>query len=324
VVNSFVHLINRGTGVGHAAALVLFIALVFVLAWLVGRASKWLAVWLVDRNEAKGAPAPDNAAAIANLRQRETAIALVATTVRYVAFLIAFVLALVALSGGHTLQTVLGASFLVVVIGFAVQRFLMDVVAGLLMFFEGWFRIGDTVVVDAWRAQGVVEAVSLRSLTLRTIQGEIVYVPNSQVLTLRRIPQGYREVEVEFFASGLERGKQLVEEVAHIVPVGPTRFIRRPEVVDTEELAADLYRLDVRFAVAVGREWLAEDFLPTLIRQRAGDDLLVHGPIVTFVEEQAVRAFSRVSAASREALADRSRPQGRAVAKQPTSPERVT
>ena len=161
------------------------------------------------------------------------------------------------------------------------------------MFFEGWFRIGDTVAVDAWKAQGVVEAVSLRSLTLRSITGEIFHIPNSQVTALRVIPRGYRDVEVEFFTTELEAGRELVEQVARIVPGGTTRFVRRPEVVDTERLDDDLYRITAHCAVAVGREWLAEDLLPSLIKQRARPGLLVHGPIITFSDEQAMRSFSR-------------------------------
>ena len=84
-----------------------------------------------------------------DLPTRETAISMIKTSVRYLAFAIALVLSIVELSGAQRLQTVVGASFLAIVVAFAAQRFLMDVIAGLLMFFEGWFRIGDTVAIDA-------------------------------------------------------------------------------------------------------------------------------------------------------------------------------
>jgi hypothetical protein len=203
------------------------------------------------------------------------------------------VFSIATLAGAQRLQTFVGASFLAIIIGFAAQRFLTDVIAGLLMFFEGWFQIGDTVAVDAWKAQGVVEAVSLRSLTLRSITGEIFHIPNSQVTALRLIPRGYRDVEVEFFTTELEPGRELVEHVARIVPVGTTRFVERPTVVDTEQLDDDLFRITAHCAVAVGREWLAEDLLPSLIKQRAAPGLLVHGPIITFSDDQATRTFSR-------------------------------
>ena len=266
----------------------------FLVAWIVNRVAARLAVFFVDRSDRRrGAGASFDTDRIAGLRQRETAVSLIQTTIRYFAFTLAFVLAIVALSGAQRVQTLVGASFLAIVIAFAAQRFLTDVIAGLLMFFEHWFQIGDTVAIDALQVQGVVESVSLRSLTIRSITGEILHVTNSQVNALRVIPRGYREVEIEFFTSELEPGRELVGQIARIVPVGPTRFVRRPSLTDTETLDDDLHQITAHGAVAVGREWLAQDFLPTLIRERAAPGLLVHGPIVTFVDEQASRSFAR-------------------------------
>ncbi len=265
-----------------------------MLAWLVSRAASGLAAFFVDRSERRrsGEKVSDTGV-IAGIRQRETAIALIQTSIRYLAFAFAFVLGLATIAGAQRLQTVVGASFLAIVIGFSAQRFLMDVIAGLLMFFEGWFRIGDTIAVDSLKVQGVVEAVSLRSMTIRSITGEILHVPNSQVTALRLIPRGYRDVEFEFFTSELEPGRALVERISNIVPVGMTRFVQRPTLVESEQLDDDLYRITGHCAVAVGREWLVEDFLPTLLRERAAEGLLVLGPIVTYVDDQAQRSFAR-------------------------------
>ena len=287
--------LDRHTGLGRPLSTVLVIVALFLLAWVVSKIATRIAAAFVDRSERRrSAEAKADSSVISSLRQRETAISLIETTIRSVAYLLAFVLSLAALAGGtHRLETVLGASFIAIIIAFAAQRFLMDVIAGLLMFFEGWFRIGDTVAIDALQVKGVVEAVSLRSLTIRAITGEIQRVPNSQVIALRVTPRGYHELEVEFFTSALEPGRELVEQVARIVPVGPTRFVSRPELVDTEELDADLYRITAHCAVAVGREWLAEDLLPALIKERATKGLLIHGPIVTYIDEQAAQSFQR-------------------------------
>ena len=77
------------------------------------------------------------------------------------------------------------------------------------------------------------------------------------------------------------------------MPFGPTHFIRRPAVLETETLDDDLYRITARCAVAVGREWLADEFLPALIRERAEEGLLVHGPIISYIDEQASHSFAR-------------------------------
>jgi small conductance mechanosensitive channel len=265
---------------------------VFVAAWLLSRIGSQIAAWLVDHGEHRAIEG-DDGRRIGALRQRETAISLTSTTIRYGVFALAFVLALATLAGAQRLQTIVGASFLAIIIGFAAQRFLMDVIAGLLMFFEGWFRIGDTVAIDALHAQGVVEAVSLRSLMLRSVTGELLFIPNSSVTALRVIPSGFRKVEVELFTSELGPGKALIEEIARIVPGGTTRFLERPAIADTEQLDDHLFRISARCAVAVGREWLAEDLLPSLIRQRAAEGLIAYGPIITFADEQAQRSFSR-------------------------------
>jgi hypothetical protein len=51
--------------------------------------------------------------------------------------------------------------------------------------------------------------------------------------------------------------------------------------------------------VAPGREWLAENFFADLLKQRAADTLIVHGPVALAVDESADRSYSRASAVTR-------------------------
>ena len=283
----------RDTPLGHAVAVIVVVIGLFVVAWLLSRLARRIAAFFVDRSEQRRSRNSADTGVIAGIRQRETAITLIETSIRYFVYSVAFVLSLATLAGAQRLQTVVGASFLALIIAFAAQRFLMDVIAGLLMFFEGWFRIGDTIAIDTWDVRGVVDAATLRSLTIRSVTGEIVHIPNSQIAFLKVIPRGYREIEVEFFTNALEPGRALVEQVARLVPTGPTRFIRRPMLEESERLDDDLFRISARCAVAVGREWLADDFLVKLIQERAGPGVLLHGPIVTYTDEGARRRFAR-------------------------------
>ncbi len=295
-MRSIINALVDHTPIGRLLAELIVVVALFAIAGIVSKLATRLATYLVDRSERRRRSSTDedfDTGVITGIRQRETAISLIETSVRYLVFALALLFSIVALSGAQRVQTIAGASFLAIVIGFAAQRFLTDVIAGLLMFFEGWFRIGDTVAVDALHVQGVVESVSLRSLRLRSITGEILYVPNSAVNALRVIPRGYREVEIEFFTTELEAGKQLVEKIAQVVPVGPTRFIRRPTLAETETLDEHLYRITARCAVTAGREWLVQELLPSLLKERAAEGLLVHGPIITYVDEQASHSFAR-------------------------------
>jgi small-conductance mechanosensitive channel len=281
------------SGNWHTAALVVGS---FVIAWVASKASGRLAELITrwwERRHGEAGPSPDDTAALRGLKRRDTAVSLVSTTVRYVAFLLAIAFSFVQISGLSKVAALAGASLIVVLIGFAGQRFLTDIIAGLLMFFEGWFSVGDTITVEPWSLSGVVEELSLRSTTLRAVTGEKIRVNNSSIYAARVLPKGVREVEIEMMATDGDDCRRVVDDVARIVPAGPTRFVRRPEVVEVEVLDDDLVRVLVHASVAHGREWLVENFLPDLIKERAPEGLVAHGPIVMFVDERATRRFAR-------------------------------
>jgi small-conductance mechanosensitive channel len=301
-VTSLIHLLTNHTPLFEPFGSLTVIVGLFVLAWIVSRFAGQLAAWLVDRGERRRRtePAPFDTGVIASLKQRQTAISLIQTSVRYLAFGLAIVLSVAVAVGARRIDTIVGASFLAIVVAFATQRFLTDVIAGLLMFFEGWFRVGDTVTIEPWKIQGVVEEVSVRSIKIRGIDGDVMRVPNSSINAMRVTPRGVRQIEIELYVSDLDRGLELIGEAVRLVPIGPTRFVSRPGVRETERLDDDLYRITVQAAVPPGREWLADDFLPKLIHERAPEGVVIHGPVVLRSDTQAASRFAQVE---REATA---------------------
>jgi small-conductance mechanosensitive channel/CRP-like cAMP-binding protein len=71
------------------------------------------------------------------------------------------------------------SAVLTAVVGFAAQGLLKDLIAGLELQLGDDFAIGD--LVDLGGVQGVVESVSWRDTSLRTIEGTRLVVPNSKV-----------------------------------------------------------------------------------------------------------------------------------------------
>ena len=147
--------------------------------------------------------------------------------------------------------------------------------------------------------EGVVEDVSLRRTKLRTVDGETIHVNNSQIPGVRVLPEGAKELAVELFVSDRERGEQLVFGVESLLPHGPTTFVLRPWIEEVEELGEGLVRLRLRATVFPGREWLVVGLLADLLKERAAPGLIVHGPVVLTLNEQAARSFARASAATR-------------------------
>ena len=183
---------------------------------------------------------------------------------------------------------------------FAAQRVLVDILAGLTMFMERWFFVGDTVIVHAGlELQGVVEDLSLRRTKLRSVTGEVIHIHNSQIQAVRVLPRGVKELAIELFVSKRDAGERLVEEVSSILPVGSTTFVRRPWVEHVDELSVSLTRIRIRTTVAPGREWLVEGFFSDLLKEQAPDSLIVHGPVVLAVDDRATWSFARASGATR-------------------------
>src|SRR5881398_69919 len=279
----------------------LAVVCLFAGAWLISRCAAYVArkvlLWHDRHTEAAAATV---ALRIANVKRRETTVAVIRAAIAYAAFAVAIVLSAAQLTGGlNKLTTLAGASFVIILAGFAIQRVLMDVIAGTMMFVERWYAVGDTIAIPTLELQGVVEDVSLRRTKLRTLDGETIQVSNSQIPAVRVLPEGLKELAIELFVSDRERGENLVLAVQRILPEGPTTFAKRPWIEEVNELDERLVRIRLRASVVAGREWLVHGFLSDLLKERADESLIVHGPVVLTVDEQAARSFARASAATR-------------------------
>ena len=279
----------------------LTIVFLFAAAWAVSRLSALIArkglTWYDRRHHA---PTGDLRAKIIELKRRETTVGVIRTGIAYIAFALAFVFTAAQLTGGlDRLSTIAGASFVLILVAFSAQRVLVDIIAGFSMFTEKWYSVGDTIAIPTMELQGIVEEVSLRRTKLRSLDGEVINIHNSQIPAVRVLPGGLKEFDVELVASNREAAEVLIEHVSSILPVGPTTFVQRPVIHEVDELAPGLVRLRMRAAVAPGREWLVHGFYTDLLKERADKHLIVHGPIVLTVDERAARSFARASAESR-------------------------
>lgn len=283
---------------------VLVIAALFVAAFVVARLSALIARKLLAWHDRLNRNAAlDVAGRLAEIKRRETTVAMIRAGIALGAFLLAALLAVAQFAGGlDRLTTLAGASFAVLVAGFAAQRLLADVIAGLSMFSERWYSVGDTIVVagGGLDVQGVVEDMTLRRTKLRSLNGEVVHVHNSEIPAVRVLPSGVKELTIEFFAREKEETEAVVNSIASMLPQGPTTFVRRPWIEDLEDVSDSLVRVRLRVTVAPGREWLAENFLVDLLKERAGH-LLVHGPVTLAIDEGAARSFARAAGAARSA-----------------------
>jgi moderate conductance mechanosensitive channel len=305
MLDPLINLLTSNTSLPSVWGRVVVVAGLFAVALVVSRLSALIArhvlIWHDRRHSESDLEATGKIAAI---KRRETLVSVIRTGIAYAAFAAAVVLSVAQVTGGVDKLTALaGASFALIVTGFAAQRLLIDILAGFTMFLERWYSVGDTVVlIAAVELQGVVEDVSIRRTKLRSLNGEVIQVHNGQITAARVLPRGVKELAIELFVSKRDAGERLVEDVARILPEGPTTFLNRPSVTHVDELSPLLTRIRIHTTVTPGREWLAESFFTDLLKQRAKDGLIVHGPVAMAVDERATRSFARASATTRRSF----------------------
>jgi moderate conductance mechanosensitive channel len=260
-------------------------AATIVTALLLSRTLRLLVSTLESRH-------PDEERELVRLRRGETAVALIATAIPYVAAII--VIILVASAFLPRTATTLGGSALVpVLVGFGAQRFLMDVIAGALIAFERWYGVGDFVKIEPAQASGIVEQFGLRSTVIRSLNGDRTYVPNSQIIAATRAPRGYRRYSIELLTSDAEEARRAIEGVGRRSPVGEARFLRPPSVIEERELGEETWLVRGQADVAPTMEWLAEGLLVAALKAQLRNESLLAEPIVYTLDEGTLSRYER-------------------------------
>ncbi|EOM77415.1 mechanosensitive ion channel family protein [Rhodococcus rhodnii] len=140
--------------------------------------------------------------------------------------------------------TVLGAA-----LGFGAQRVVQDILAGFFIITERQYGFGDTVrlaIVGASEdAEGVIEDVTLRVTRMRNSDGEVITVPNGQIVKATNLSKDWARAVVDVpVPSTVDINK--VNEVLHQVCIDAytDRSLKRllldePTVMGIEKLGVD-------------------------------------------------------------------------------------
>ncbi|WP_433667451.1 mechanosensitive ion channel family protein [Nocardia sp. CA-136227] len=91
---------------------------------------------------------------------------------------------------------VLGAA-----LGFGAQRIVQDLLAGFFLITERQYGFGDVVRIavsgNSAEAEGTVEDVTLRITTLRSADGEVVIVPNGQIVKVTNLSKDWARAAID-------------------------------------------------------------------------------------------------------------------------------
>ena len=260
-------------------------AALLVLGFLASRFLRW-------RRRRLAAEQARDPRGLRRLQRRETLAIVAEAVLRYGAFVFVIFWVL-GLFVADTTTAIGGASLIVIVVGFGMQRVLMDAIAGFGILFEGWYVVGDFVTLRPMEVTGFVEEIGLRTTTVRSLNGDRAYVPNSQIIAAVRSTRGYRTYTIEVLTTDVATACDAIETAATRTPSGRARFLRAPTVVDRRELSEGIWLVRATADVPPSLEWLAEGLLTALIRGQLSEDTLVAGPIVYTLDESSVERYQQ-------------------------------
>jgi small-conductance mechanosensitive channel len=152
-----------------------------------------------------------------------------------------------------------------VALGFGAQRLVQDILAGLFIITERQYGFGDVVRIAPLGTEtgvsGTVEEVTLRMTRLRTIEGEVVIVPNGQITQVTNLSRDWARAVVDVpvpSTADVHRVREILQRVGQETrddeALGPL-ILDAPSVVGVESLEVDGIRVRMVARTLPGRQF---------------------------------------------------------------------
>ncbi|MDW8370038.1 MAG: mechanosensitive ion channel family protein [Geminicoccaceae bacterium] len=249
---------------GRAAAeKALRIALVLLVCWLAWRLASWWIGGVIAARDADGNVLYDN--------RTRTAAAIARSVIVVVLALIAITTTLTEL-GVQTAPLLAGAGVVGLAIGFGSQQLVRDIINGLFILLGDTIRVGD--VVEVGGKSGVVEAISMRTVTLRSYNGDVHTIPFGTIDRVTNMTRDFSfwvlDVQVSY-RENVERVVGVLHELdAQMRREWPwRRLILAPlEIAGVDQLGENGVVIRGRIKTRPGEQWRVGRELNRRIKRR--------------------------------------------------------
>jgi moderate conductance mechanosensitive channel len=157
------------------------------------------------------------------------------------------------------------ATIIGVALGFGAQQIVADVLAGFFILSERQFGVGDLVQLaqpgQTTGVRGTVEEVTLRVTKLRTVQGELAFVPNSALRQVTNLSREWSRVVVDVpipVSQDLDAATEVLREAVRELwddPVWHDVLLGEPIVAGVENIEVDHLQLRVIARTLPGKQF---------------------------------------------------------------------
>jgi len=146
-------------------------------------------------------------------QRARTLLPLVRNTLRIVIGVVALLMILTEI-GIDVTPILAGVGVIGLAIGFGAQTLVKDVITGIFILLENSLAVGDVVSIGG--SSGVVETITIRSIRLRDIQGNVHTIPYSSATTVTNMTKEYSHYLVEIGVAYRENYDEVTEILCEV------------------------------------------------------------------------------------------------------------
>ncbi|HET6793456.1 MAG TPA: mechanosensitive ion channel family protein [Acidimicrobiales bacterium] len=197
-------------------------------------------------------------------KHREAVIQVLRWTIFVITYLVTGILVLQRF--GVPLTTLVApASVAGVAVGFGAQRVVQDLLAGFFLVTERQYGYGDVIRVSApgtvEGVTGTVEEVTLRVTRMRSVNGELIVIPNGQILQLTNLSRDWARAVIDVpvaAGSDLTEVSDLLRDVGNEALDDPELcplLLDAPSVMGVESMDVDRYTVRLVARTLPGKQF---------------------------------------------------------------------
>jgi len=175
-------------------------------------------------------------------------------------------------AGVNTAPLVAGAGVLGVALGFGAQSLIEDFISGLFIVSENQYRVGD--VVKLGDIGGKVERISMRSTTLRDLDGNLHHIPNGHIKVVTNKTMDFARVNMVVsvsYDSDIDKVEKVINEIGQAMAKDPAwsgDILQAPHFTRISKFADSGVEVKILGKVKPTRRWAVAGELRRRIKKR--------------------------------------------------------
>ncbi len=152
-----------------------------------------------------------------------------------------------------------GAGILGFAISFGSQSIIKDMISGAINLMNDSYAIGDTVTIGS--DSGLVEDVNLIVTRIRSVNGDLVTIPNGLVGIVRNQTKDWSRVDYQIqvaYNTNIEKALAILEGTAYSIyndPQWHNALLEAPQTIGVESLSSDGIALRIWMKTKPGQQW---------------------------------------------------------------------